>query len=149
MLVHCRDWTVTKFRAFFYSRSELKLGVLVNEVAAIDVDGQLLRTTQSNAAAGIKAAQLAGGCACCSVSGDLQAALHELASSSSYQQLDYLVRRTQQPVAQHSVSIQSGPERTVYRVLWHVVLHVAKVTGSWQGLWKLACSSRIRLRPGD
>lgn len=65
--------------------------MLVNEVAAIDVDGQLLRTAQSNAAAGIKAAHLAGGCACCSVSGELQAALHELASSSSYQQLDYLV----------------------------------------------------------
>jgi G3E family GTPase len=65
--------------------------VLVNEVAALDVDGQLLSTSQSNAAAGIKAAQLAGGCACCSVSGDLQAALHELAGSSSYQQLDYLV----------------------------------------------------------
>jgi len=66
--------------------------VLVNEVAALDVDGQLLSTTQSNAAAGIKAAQLAGGCACCSVSSNLQAALHELAGSSSYQQLDYLVR---------------------------------------------------------
>lgn len=72
-------------------RHELKLGVLVNEVAALDVDGQLLSTSQSNAAAGIRAAQLAGGCACCSVSGDLQAALHDLAGSSSYQQLDYLV----------------------------------------------------------
>lgn len=72
---------------------ELKLGVLVNEVACVDVDGQLLSTARSNAAAGIKSsAQLAGGCACCSVSSNLQGALHELAGSSSYQQLDYLVR---------------------------------------------------------
>lgn len=78
---------------------ELKLGVLVNEVASLDVDGQLLATSQSNAAAGIKAAQLAGGCACCSVSDDLQAALHDLAGSSSYQQLDYLVRQQQQQPA--------------------------------------------------
>eukprot|EP00775_Hariotina_reticulata_P001519 gene1519-1856_t len=68
----------------------LKLGVLVNEVAHLDVDSQLLNTQQSNAAAGIKAAHLAGGCACCSVSADLQAALADLASSSNYQQLDYL-----------------------------------------------------------
>jgi hypothetical protein len=72
-------------------RGELKLGVLVNEVASLDVDSQLLQTQQSNAAAGIKAARLAGGCACCAVAGDLQAALAELAGSPSYQQLDYLV----------------------------------------------------------
>lgn len=73
-------------------RQELKLGVLVNEVASLDVDGQLLSTAQSNASAGIKAAaHLAGGCACCSVSSNLQEALHELAGSSNYQQLDYLV----------------------------------------------------------
>jgi G3E family GTPase len=69
----------------------LKLGVLVNEVAHLDVDSQLLNTQQSNAAAGIKAAHLAGGCACCSVSADLQAALSEMASSINYQKLDYLV----------------------------------------------------------
>jgi G3E family GTPase len=69
----------------------LKLGVLVNEVASLDVDSQLLHTQQSNAAAGIKAARLAGGCACCAVAGDLEAALAELANSPSYQQLDYLV----------------------------------------------------------
>lgn len=67
----------------------------MNEVAALDVDGQLLSTAQSNAAAGIRSAQLSGGCACCSVSGDLQAALHQLAGSSSYTQLDYLVSTMQ------------------------------------------------------
>ncbi len=74
-------------------RSSLKLGVLVNEVASIDVDSQLLNAQHSNAAAGIRTAQLAGGCACCAVSGELHAALAELAGSSSYQQLDYLVRK--------------------------------------------------------
>jgi G3E family GTPase len=66
----------------------------VNEVASLDVDSQLLHTQQSNAAAGIKAARLAGGCACCTVAGDLEAALAELAGSPSYQQLDYLVSVT-------------------------------------------------------
>lgn len=67
--------------------------MLVNEVAQLDVDSQLLNTTSSNAAAGIKATQLSGGCACCAVSNDLKTALDELTASSSYQQLDYLVRR--------------------------------------------------------
>jgi hypothetical protein len=72
-------------------RNEMKLGVLVNEVASLDVDSQLLNAQQSNAAAGIKAVRLAGGCACCAVAGNLEAALAELASSPSYQHLDYLV----------------------------------------------------------
>jgi G3E family GTPase len=65
--------------------------VLVNEVASLDVDSQLLAAQQSNAAAGIKAAQLAGGCACCTVAGSLQEALMELAGSADYAHLDYLV----------------------------------------------------------
>lgn len=68
----------------------------------MDVDSQLLNTQQSNAAAGIKAAHLAGGCACCSVSADLQAALADLANSSNYQQLDYLVSiRPAEAAARH------------------------------------------------
>eukprot|EP00879_Flechtneria_rotunda_P033405 GHRR01036993.1.p1 GENE.GHRR01036993.1~~GHRR01036993.1.p1 ORF type:complete len:102 (-),score=41.41 GHRR01036993.1:287-592(-) len=73
------------------ARSDLKLAVLVNEVAELDVDGQLLSTQQTNAAAGIRPVRLSGGCACCNVSSDLQAALEELAGSSNYQHLDYLV----------------------------------------------------------
>lgn len=75
-------------------RHELKLGVLVNEVAHLDVDSQLLNTSSSNAAAGIRAAHLAGGCACCSVSSDLHKALSDVVGSSNYQHLDYLVRRS-------------------------------------------------------
>lgn len=74
------------------ARGEMKSGVLVNEAASLDVDSQLLAAQQANAAAGIKAARLAGGCACCAVAGDLQAALAELACSPNYQHLDYLVR---------------------------------------------------------
>ncbi|WIA21989.1 hypothetical protein OEZ85_004344 [Tetradesmus obliquus] len=73
---------------------EMKLGVLVNEAASLDVDSQLLAAQQANAAAGIKAARLAGGCACCAVAGDLQAALAELACSPNYQHLDYLLLET-------------------------------------------------------
>eukprot|EP00879_Flechtneria_rotunda_P032504 GHRR01035720.1.p1 GENE.GHRR01035720.1~~GHRR01035720.1.p1 ORF type:complete len:581 (+),score=283.94 GHRR01035720.1:1040-2782(+) len=76
------------------ARSDLKLAVLVNEVAELDVDGQLLSTQQTNAAAGIRPVRLSGGCACCNVSSDLQAALEELAGSSNYQHLDYLLLET-------------------------------------------------------
>lgn len=65
--------------------------MLVNEVAHLDVDSQLLNASSSNAAAGIKAVQLSGGCACCAVSSDLTKALADLVGSSSYQQLDHLV----------------------------------------------------------
>jgi G3E family GTPase len=64
--------------------------VLVNKVANLDVGGQLLRTLGSNAAVCVKAAQLAGGCACCSVSDDPQASLEDIARSSSCE--DNLVR---------------------------------------------------------
>jgi Ni2+-binding GTPase involved in maturation of urease and hydrogenase len=78
--------------------TQLHLGVLVNEAAAIDIDGQLLSTQRTNAAAaGVTPAatrELAGGCACCSASSDLQAALQQLASSSSYAALDYLLLET-------------------------------------------------------
>lgn len=46
---------------------------------------------QSNAAVGVKAAEVAGGCACCAVRGELEHALAELVSTSSYASLDALV----------------------------------------------------------
>jgi hypothetical protein len=45
---------------------------------------------QSNAAVGVPTASLAGGCACCTVHGDLLAALKQLAAQAS-SSIDYLV----------------------------------------------------------
>lgn len=92
LFIHCKLYCCCILHCTA-ARAELKLGVLVNEVDSLDVDSQLLNAAHSNAAAGIKAARLAGGCACCAVSSDLDAALAELAGSSSYQELDYLVSR--------------------------------------------------------
>ncbi|KAF8063826.1 yciC [Scenedesmus sp. PABB004] len=72
----------------------LRLGVLVNEVAALDVDSQLLGARAANAAAGVKPAPLAGGCVCCDTSGELAAALAQLAGSPAYQGLDCLLLET-------------------------------------------------------
>jgi hypothetical protein len=100
----------------------------VNEVAALDVDGQLLSTSQSNAAAGIRSAQLSGGCACCSVSGDLQAALHQLAGSSSYTQLDYLVSTMQHNIVQYMYVLE---RYTVHSACGAVRVQYSTCT-SWQ-----------------
>ena len=48
-------------------------------------------TSQRNAAAGVRPADLSGGCACCTVAGALTSALQDLAAASTYQDMDYLV----------------------------------------------------------
>ncbi|GBF97109.1 hypothetical protein Rsub_10120 [Raphidocelis subcapitata] len=74
--------------------ASLRIGVLVNEVAALDVDSAALNARQRNAAVGVRAAELSGGCACCTVSGAFGDALAALVASSAYQELDYLVVET-------------------------------------------------------
>ncbi len=71
---------------------DLRLGVLINEVGEVDLDSQLVNAKQSNAAVGVNATELAGGCACCAVQGQLEQALADLVSSASYGSLDALVR---------------------------------------------------------
>lgn len=74
------------------SGTALRLGVLVNEAASIDVDGPLLDAAAVNAAAGASGAgPLAGGCACCAVAGDLAAALRRLQADAAFTAIDYLV----------------------------------------------------------
>lgn len=52
------------------------------------------RRSQRNAAVGVRAAELAGGCACCAVAGAFGDALAALTASPSYHDLDYLVRHS-------------------------------------------------------
>ncbi|KAI8463796.1 MAG: CobW/HypB/UreG, nucleotide-binding domain-containing protein [Monoraphidium minutum] len=72
----------------------LKLGVLVNEVGDVDIDSALVNARQRNAAVGVRAADLSGGCACCAVAGAFGDALAELAGGSAYHDLDYLLVET-------------------------------------------------------
>ncbi|KAG2450152.1 hypothetical protein HYH02_000254 [Chlamydomonas schloesseri] len=60
------------------NRGSLRIAVLVNEVGRVDVDSELVNAKQSNAALGLPAADLSGGCICCSRSEDLAAALRRL-----------------------------------------------------------------------
>ncbi|KAG2500026.1 hypothetical protein HYH03_002307 [Edaphochlamys debaryana] len=60
------------------NRGSLRIAVLVNEVGRVDVDSDLVNAKQGNAALGLPAADLSGGCVCCSRSEDLEAALRRL-----------------------------------------------------------------------
>ncbi|GLI69138.1 hypothetical protein VaNZ11_013695 [Volvox africanus] len=60
------------------NRGSLRIAVLVNEVGQIDVDSKLVNAKQGNAALGLPAVDLSGGCVCCSRAGDLAAALRGL-----------------------------------------------------------------------
>ncbi|GLC44351.1 hypothetical protein PLESTB_000479000 [Pleodorina starrii] len=89
------------------NRGALRIAVLVNEVGQLDVDSQLVNAKQGNAALGLPAVDLSGGCVCCSKSEDLAAALRQLraqpaassassasASPSSSAPCDYLLVET-------------------------------------------------------
>ncbi|GIL73249.1 hypothetical protein Vretimale_4853 [Volvox reticuliferus] len=60
------------------NRGSLRIAVLVNEVGQLDVDSKLLNAKQGNAALGLPAVDLSGGCVCCARAEDLTAALREL-----------------------------------------------------------------------
>eukprot|EP00198_Chlamydomonas_reinhardtii_P013938 XP_001703275.1 predicted protein [Chlamydomonas reinhardtii] len=60
------------------NRGALRIAVLINEVGRVDVDSELVNAKQSNAALGLPATDLSGGCICCSRSEDLAAALRRL-----------------------------------------------------------------------
>ena len=64
--------------------------MLVNEVGAVDIDSQLVNVQRNNAALGVPLVPLSGGCACCTVNGDLQGAIKTLLRDTG-QQYDYLV----------------------------------------------------------
>ena len=65
----------TLLKHLLENKANLKLAVLVNEIAEIDIDGQLLNTTEHNAGMGICTRELINGCVCCSASDDLRTAV--------------------------------------------------------------------------
>jgi cobalamin biosynthesis protein CobW len=65
----------TLLKHLLENKANLKLAILVNEIAEIDIDGQLLNTTEHNAGMGICTRELINGCVCCSASDDLRAAV--------------------------------------------------------------------------
>eukprot|EP00959_Pyramimonas_sp_CCMP1952_P030155 632354-Pyramimonas_sp.AAC.1 len=75
------------------NRGNLRFAVLVNEVGAVDIDSQLVNVQRNNAALGVPLVPLSGGCACCTVNGDLQGAIKTLLRDTG-QQYDYLLLET-------------------------------------------------------
>ena len=65
----------TLLKHLLENKANLKLAVLVNEIAEIDIDGQLLNTIEHNAGMGICTREIVNGCVCCSASDDLRAAV--------------------------------------------------------------------------
>ena len=60
------------------NRDGLRIGVLVNDVASVNVDAMSLRRTRVEAGDGIEMMQLENGCVCCSAAGDLAPAIAAL-----------------------------------------------------------------------
>ena len=68
----------TTLQHLLNNREGLRIAVLVNDVAAVNVDAMALRRTQVEAGGGIEMVQLENGCVCCSASGDLVPAVEAL-----------------------------------------------------------------------
>ena len=60
------------------NREGLRIAVLVNDVAAVNVDAMSLRRTTLEGGPGIEMVQLENGCVCCSAAGDLLPAVEAL-----------------------------------------------------------------------
>jgi len=72
------------------NREGLRIAVLVNDVAAVNVDAMSLRRTAVEAAGGIDMVQLENGCVCCSAAGDLVPAVAALLERSD-EPFDHIV----------------------------------------------------------
>lgn len=60
------------------NRDGLRIAVLVNDVAAVNVDAMSLRRTSVESGDGVEMIQLENGCVCCSAAGDLVPAVEAL-----------------------------------------------------------------------
>jgi len=81
----------TLLRRLLENRRGLRVGVVVNDVAAVNVDAQLI-SSQVAGADGVEVAELQNGCVCCSLADDLFNSIAEiLARSSKGRGFDHLV----------------------------------------------------------
>jgi G3E family GTPase len=68
----------TTLKHLLQNRDGLRVAVLVNDAAAVNVDADVLRRTTIGQDGGIEMVQLENGCICCSSAGDLVPALQKL-----------------------------------------------------------------------
>lgn len=82
----------TLVRHILHHRSDLRIAVLVNDYADLDIDSLLLDTPSVNAAFGLPSVSLVNGCACCKVSGEFKEAVDKVLRNKH--SFDYLVIET-------------------------------------------------------
>ena len=66
------------------NREGLRIAVLVNDVAAVNVDAMSLRRTNVEVGDGVEMVQLENGCVCCSAAGDLVPAVAALIERNEF-----------------------------------------------------------------
>ena len=81
------------------NRNQLKYGLIVNDVAEVNVDSKLIRHQTSSSssssassqamASGVETVELQNGCVCCSLAEDLMASVSSLVSLSDMKKVDY------------------------------------------------------------
>jgi len=80
----------TLLKRLLENRSGLRVGVIVNDVAAVNVDAQLV-TSHLAGADGVEVAQLQNGCVCCSLADDLFTSISALMAKSPDEGFDHLI----------------------------------------------------------
>ena len=82
----------TLLRHILENKANLRLAVLVNEIAEVDIDGHLLNTKRHNEGLGICTKELVNGCVCCSAKDDLRGAVQRVLERR--ETLDYMIVET-------------------------------------------------------
>lgn len=81
----------TTLQHLLTNRKGLKIAVLVNDVAAVNVDAMIVRRTTIEAGDGIEMVQLENGCVCCSAAGDLVPAVRKMVDEHTGPPFDHVV----------------------------------------------------------
>lgn len=82
----------TLVRHILQHRAHLRIAVLVNDYAELDIDSLLLNNSSVNSAFGLPSLSLVNGCACCNVSGKFEEAVNKVVRSRH--SFDHLVIET-------------------------------------------------------
>ena len=81
----------TTLKNLLTNREGLRIGVIVNDVAAVNVDAMEVRRTTVESGDGVEMVQLENGCVCCSAAGDLVPAVRKMVDEHTGPPFDHVV----------------------------------------------------------
>ena len=81
----------TTLKHILENRAGLRVAVLVNDAAEVNVDAENIRNSTIDSGDGVEMVQLENGCVCCSSAGDLTPALMALLKKGSSHSFDHVV----------------------------------------------------------